>query len=135
MPFSPHPKSDMNIGELEADILSVVNRLGQATARDILESIGSRKDIAYTTVSTTLDRLHKKGLLRRRGQTGRGGTRFIYSLADKKKMRERVVGSMIRKLVRAFGPEIVPAIYERSREYSEKELRELERRVAWRRKS
>lgn len=123
----------MDIGELEAEILSIVNHLGRATARDVLHLLMGKRDLAYTTTSTTLDRLYKKGLLRRKTQTGRGGTRFVYLPVERKKIRERVVGAVIGRLVRAFGSDIVATVYRRSLELSERELNELERRVRRRR--
>jgi len=45
---------------------------GECTVRDLHESFGER--LAYTTLMTTLDRLHKKGLLNRR----REGKAFVY---------------------------------------------------------
>ncbi len=48
------------IGELESDVLEVLKLKGQATAADVMETLKENREIAYTTVSTTLDRLVQK---------------------------------------------------------------------------
>jgi len=48
---------------------------GEMSVRDVHETVSDR--LAYTTVMTTLDRLHKKGLLNRRKE----GRAFRYSTA------------------------------------------------------
>jgi len=43
--------------------MNVLWREGSGSVRDVLRSFGDR--VAYTTIMTTLDRLHRKGLLDR----------------------------------------------------------------------
>ena len=62
---------DTEIGRLEADVLRALNSVGEASAGEIVEELKPRRVLAYTTVSTTLDRLHKKGLVLRRSASGR----------------------------------------------------------------
>ena len=52
------------LGPLERRTLDEVWRLKEANVRDVMKALGG--PIAYTTVMTTLDRLHKKGFLDRR---------------------------------------------------------------------
>jgi predicted transcriptional regulator len=66
-------KSASRLGPLEVQILRYLWQCGSATVREVLDSgevVG-----AYTTLMTTLDRLHKKGLLARRPE----GRAFRYS--------------------------------------------------------
>lgn len=51
------------LGPLEEDVMDVVWTLGAGNVRDVARRI--QRNLAYTTVMTTLDRLHKKGLLDR----------------------------------------------------------------------
>ena len=53
------------LGPLEQDVMEVAWELGDATVRDVHRLLSSRRDIAYTTVMTTMTRLAAKGLLRR----------------------------------------------------------------------
>lgn len=53
------------LGPLESEIMDVVWNLDEVTVRDVHGSLSERRDIAYTTVMTTLGRLADKGFLRR----------------------------------------------------------------------
>jgi predicted transcriptional regulator len=54
------------LGFLEADIMDIIWEKGKISVRDVFEIIKNRRDIAYTTVMTTMDRLYKKGILSRK---------------------------------------------------------------------
>ena len=53
------------LGPLETDVMETVWRLGDATVRDVHAELAGRRDLAYTTVMTTMARLAGKGLLAR----------------------------------------------------------------------
>jgi predicted transcriptional regulator len=53
------------LGTLEAEVMDHVWAAGPLTARELCQRMKGRKERAYTTVMTTMDRLHRKGLLRR----------------------------------------------------------------------
>lgn len=53
------------LGPLETDVMETTWRLGDATVRDVHAELATRRDIAYTTVMTTMARLAAKGLLER----------------------------------------------------------------------
>ncbi|HXP45867.1 MAG TPA: BlaI/MecI/CopY family transcriptional regulator [Terriglobales bacterium] len=55
--------SASKLGPLETELLRALWKRGNATVRELLAEGHARA--AYTTVMTTLDRLHKKGLLDR----------------------------------------------------------------------
>jgi len=98
-------------GELQTEILRVLNRLGKASAGEILMELGDR-GIAYTTVNTVLDRLFRRGLVTRSKTPGRGGVKYVYSPASNAYLRTNIIPEALNALVRAFGPTVVPAIYE-----------------------
>jgi predicted transcriptional regulator len=66
-----------------------------ASVRDVLEDIRRDREIAYTTVMTVMDNLHKKGLLKRRSVN----KAFIYETVGSKEaytaqlMRETLAAS------------------------------------------
>lgn len=62
------------LGELETAVMEVCWRLDDAGLKDIHEALSRERSLAYTTVQTTVDRLYKKGLLRRIGR----GRNFSY---------------------------------------------------------
>jgi predicted transcriptional regulator len=53
------------LGPLETDVMETVWRLGEATVRDVHVELADRRDLAYTTVMTTMARLAAKDLLER----------------------------------------------------------------------
>jgi predicted transcriptional regulator len=54
------------LGELEARVMDVLWRASEAmSVRAVLGSLHGERELAYTTVMTVLDNLHKKGWLRR----------------------------------------------------------------------
>lgn len=50
-------------GELEADIMEVMWRRGDATVKDVYGELVAEREIAYTTVMTVISRLSDKGIL------------------------------------------------------------------------
>ena len=65
----------MFLGHLENKVMAILWRRGESSARDVLPLVS--RPLAYTTVMTTLDRLFKKGLLKRR----KVDRAFLYSAA------------------------------------------------------
>ena len=53
------------LGPLEQDVMEVAWALGDVTVRDVHHRLADHREIAYTTVMTTMTRLAAKGLLRR----------------------------------------------------------------------
>jgi predicted transcriptional regulator len=51
------------LGPLEQEVMDVVWRRGDTTVRDVHDDLAARRNIAYTTVMTTMTRLASKGLL------------------------------------------------------------------------
>jgi predicted transcriptional regulator len=54
------------LGELEAAVMEVVWKHAPVTAREVCDRMRGRWQRAYTTIMTTMDRLHRKGVLGRR---------------------------------------------------------------------
>jgi predicted transcriptional regulator len=83
--------------DLEADIMQVVWSSGwqRFCVADVLRELERHREIAYTTVMTTVGRLHDKGLLRR----AKEGKRYLYwpamtQLEFAESVAERVIGSL-----------------------------------------
>ncbi|MEU0075922.1 BlaI/MecI/CopY family transcriptional regulator [Streptomyces sp. NPDC006332] len=59
------------LGDLEAEVMDRLWRWGRpATVREVFDDLKGSRPVAYTTVLTVADNLHRKGLVRRR-KTGR----------------------------------------------------------------
>jgi predicted transcriptional regulator len=122
-------KSVEIIGELESDVLEVLKSKGQATAADVMESLKENRNIAYTTVSTTLDRLFKKRLVERKAMPGPGGTKYLFSLGKDEKLKRKIVESTLDRITSAFGETAYSAIYRRLDSLPEEELDKLKKQV------
>jgi len=119
----------MALGELEAEILGAVQKLGKASAREVMKEVSARH-LAYTTISTVLDRLYQKDMVKRTRVIGRGGTKYMYSSSSSADLRANIVNKALDRLVSAFGPSIVPTIYDSLNEISKEEANDLRRRIA-----
>ncbi len=119
----------MALGELEAEILGAVHKLGKASAHEVMNEVRNRH-LAYTTISTVLDRLYQKDMVKRTRVICRGGTKYLYSSSSSSGLRASIVNKMLDRLVSAFGPSIVPTIYDSLEEISKEEAAELKRRIA-----
>ena len=53
------------LGPLETEVMETVWSLGDTTVRDVHAALAPRRDLAYTTIMTTMARLAAKGLLER----------------------------------------------------------------------
>lgn len=64
--FKPH-KAGLGrvLGDLEKSVMDVLWEMGEATGREVLEEIEKERAVAFTTVLTVMDRLLKKGLIKR----------------------------------------------------------------------
>lgn len=63
------------LGKLEAEVMRVLWQQPDQTVNEVEERLRHKREIAHTTVLTTLDRLHRKGYLTREKQ----GKAFVYS--------------------------------------------------------
>jgi predicted transcriptional regulator len=61
-------------GDLQAEVMTAVWKLGEATVDEVRAEQPKRRRSAYTTVQTVLNRLVQRGLLERR----REGRAFVY---------------------------------------------------------
>ena len=63
------------LGELEAEVMNTLWQRTDQTVVEVEERLRRKREIAHTTVLTTLDRMHRKGYLTRQKQ----GKAFVYA--------------------------------------------------------
>ena len=63
------------LGELETAVMELLWREPELTVNQVEERLQQRRQIAHTTVLTTLDRMHRKGYLTRE----KSGKAFVYA--------------------------------------------------------
>lgn len=114
------------LGPLEVQLLRWLWQRGSGTVREVLEA--GDVDGAYTTIMTTLDRLHKKGLLTREAE----GRAFRYSPAQTEdEFNGEIVRNAIRHMLGAAEPGVAPMSFlvEAISEHDRNLLDELEREI------
>lgn len=121
----------MALGDLERSVMDVLWRtLEGSSVREVHRVLG--EELAYTTVMTTLDRLHRKGLLTRR-QAGRA---FVYSARlSREEFEKQVATDVIAGLLDGDAEPIVACIVDAVSEHDAELLDELERLVRDKRKA
>jgi predicted transcriptional regulator len=97
------------LGPLEREVLSCMNQIEQGTVRDVYKFMRKEKNIAYTTVSTTLERLFEKEYLSRGEDTGRGGTRYVYSIKD---VKPKLAKMFVDEFISIFGKSGTSALHD-----------------------
>jgi predicted transcriptional regulator len=105
--------------------MKVVWQKGDATVRDVYETLLERRKIAYTTVMTMMKILEHKGHLKKRQQD----RAFVYRPSRPETV---VVRSMVREFVdRVFNGSAHPLMVHlvQDRRLSEEELEELARLI------
>lgn len=88
------------LGPLQARILQALTDRGESSVREIVDTQSGPTPLAYTTVMTVLDHLHRKGIVTRK-RAGRGyryNARF--TLAE---LRDRMARHLVKGLVDDFG--------------------------------
>ena len=71
------------LGPLEADVLNVIYEIGKPIkVREVYEKMKEGRKIAYTTVMSTMNTLHEKGILDRKVTEGKGGLLYVLLAED-----------------------------------------------------
>jgi len=74
--FKPNARgAGQVLGELETAVMELLWRERKLTVNQVEERLRQRRQIAHTTVLTTLDRMHRKGYLTRE----KSGKAFVYT--------------------------------------------------------
>jgi predicted transcriptional regulator len=116
-------------GALELRVLDVLWERGHEVAvRDVLPDF---PNAAYTTVMTTMERLHRKGVLERR----KAGRAFLYRPAQsRQELESRVIVRTLEPLLNGNAEPVLSCLVEEVSRHDEKLLDELERLVREKRK-
>jgi len=119
----------MELGELELAVLRAVRNLRSATSGAIYEEVRKSRDIAYTSVTTTLYRLVDKDLVAVRKESEK---KIYYRLKEGRAYR-KAMASMIDRVVDTFGGAAVSYLLENPGPVDEIKLASLRAQVEKRR--
>lgn len=115
-------KSGRVLGSQEFQIMKIVWDRGRVTVRDVYAALLERRQVAYTTVMTTMGILEQKGFLKRKAGEDRA---YVYEPA---KPRQEVMSSMVNEFIdRVFGGSANPLMAHlvEDERLTEKDLDEL----------
>lgn len=114
------------LGELEERLMEILWEHHPLAVRDVCRRLGRHK-LAYTTVMTTLDRLHKKGLLARHKE----GNAFVYQPAmDRAEYQRRIVEATLTPLLEQGSRSVLAAFVDVAADIDEDNLARLEALIA-----
>jgi len=88
------------LGELEASVMAVLWSEPDLTVREVSDRLAHKRKRAYTTVMTTLDRLHSKEVLER----AKDGLAWRYRPAmSPEQCQQAVANHLVQELLQAHG--------------------------------
>ena len=119
----------MELGELELAVLRAVRNLGSATSGSIFEEVRKSRDVAYTSVTTTLYRLVDKDLIAIRKES----EKKIYYRVKEGRAYRKAMAAMLDRVVDTFGGAAVSYVLENPGPVDEAQLASLKSQVEKRR--
>lgn len=93
------------VGGLEADVLKCLwQGKGWKTCRQVFECVGRKNNVAYTTITVTLDRMFEKGIVERSVDKGKGGLKYnYYARFSKEELANKLSKRFVGFLKKTFG--------------------------------
>lgn len=114
------------LGSLEREVVAVLEHRRVATTRQVLTDLRARnRNVAYTTVSTILTRLHAKGLIERETESFKGGQRYVYRYRD---IEDAYITDLLGGLVTTFGSDGLAHLSQRIKGLSPEDVVRLRER-------
>ncbi|MBS3109092.1 BlaI/MecI/CopY family transcriptional regulator [Candidatus Woesearchaeota archaeon] len=96
------------LSPLERDVLCVIWPNKTMKVREIYSILGPKRKVALSSIAVILDRLHEKGVVDRKVETGRGGIRYLYFPKQNEAQFEvSVIEKAVDSLIDKFGPTAV----------------------------
>jgi len=118
------------LGSLQSEVMELVWGQGEATVSQLLESIGRRRRITYTTVLSAVQKLEKKGWLKHRS----GGRAYVYfPVRDRVEVGSRTLRDLLRTAFSGDSRLLLASLLEDTR-LSDAELKDLRKLIDERRK-
>jgi predicted transcriptional regulator len=118
------------LGPLEKEIMQIVWKRNETSTHDVLEELKKKRDIAMTTVSSTLNRLYDKKLLKRRTDKGLRGLCYYYSpLLKKEEFESLITAKVMDKLLKDFREPTTAYFIEKLAKSDPERLQELRKKI------
>jgi predicted transcriptional regulator len=125
--FKNRAAAPQPLGPLEISLMEILWTRGCGNVRDVIDWLG--RPLAYTTVMTTLDRLYKKGLLKRQ----KSERAFVYSAAlSREEWEHKRTGDFVAGFL---SPELlISCLVEAVGQHDKALLDDLEKKIKLKRK-
>ena len=85
-------KKQENLGELELEVMKILWDRGRSSVLQVAANLSKQKGYARTTILTVMQRLHKKGFLKRKKEDG------VYRYEPIQK-RQQVMGRLLNQFI------------------------------------
>ncbi|WP_255651335.1 BlaI/MecI/CopY family transcriptional regulator [Myxococcus virescens] len=119
------------LGTLEAAVMKVVWTQAPVTAREVCDRMTGREERAYTTIMTTMDRLHRKSLLVRE----KDGLAWRYNPAlSQPEFEKALADGLAADILQSHGDAALAAFVDAAAEVDESLLDRLSQLIAERRR-
>ena len=117
--YKPHRQGLQTVlSPLESEVMGIMWREKSATARTVYTLLKSKHSVNRPTVTSAMNSLCKRGLLKKTISKGRGGLRYVFKVQISRGRFEReVVGKVIDSLLESY------------RKTAKKQMREKLKRV------
>lgn len=120
------------LGHREAEIMDTVWDLGSATVAQVVERLGKKDNVAYTTIMTIMGRLQKKGLLSRKVS----GKAYLYTpTVTREEFGASVVRGLLNSLLADFSRPALSYFIKNLSVEDEKALDELDKIIEERKRT
>ncbi|MFA4934210.1 MAG: BlaI/MecI/CopY family transcriptional regulator [Candidatus Methanoperedens sp.] len=118
------------LGPLEKEIMQIVWKRKETSTHDVLGELKKKRDIAMTTVSSTLNRLYDKKLLKRRTDKGLRGLCYYYTpLLKKEEFDSLITSRVVDKLLKDFREPTTAYFIEELAKSDPEKLQELRKKI------
>ena len=123
-------KSLDDLGRLQRAVMEVVWQLGEASVHQVRDELSRKKELAYTTILTAMQKLEKAGWLKHRAE----GKSYVY--LPTRSREEAGAKSALKFIKRVFDGDAVLMFQHliRQSSLSEQELTELKKMIDQKRK-
>jgi predicted transcriptional regulator len=114
------------LGDLEADVMSIVWERGRTSVQDVKDALEPSRSLAYTTVMTVMSRLAEKGILERQKE---GRAYYYTSTASQDKVAGSLLQTLIKRLYDGATGRAIAQLLETDGNVDDTELERLEQLI------
>lgn len=112
------PNNGVLLTSTELELMSILWELEEATVREVMALLPAERELAYTSVSTIIRILEKKGMVKARKE---GKTHIYIPTISKKQYEKRETKSLVKNLFGGSKVSLVKSLIE-DEKLSKKEL-------------